>query len=296
MVCSTFDKNIDGLTSNTLNDVIWVNSVGNPARPPVGNPYLVTDDLGNIINYFIKGEGETVILIASLGRSVSDFNELVNALVFNGYRTVAIEARGIGGSNPILRNPTLHDFSNDVKLVVDSLGDINESTVNVVGHAFGNRVARAFASDYPELVKRIILLAAGGLVEPDTEILKSLTICFLTWLPDFIREKHIRAAFFSSCSIIPSYWYSGWYFQTFLSQSKSTQNTDLEDWWGGGTAPMLILQGEDDTAAPIENVYDLKKKYPDRVSLVLVNAAGHAMLPEKPEIINKKIINFFKSQ
>jgi pimeloyl-ACP methyl ester carboxylesterase len=33
-----------------------------------------------------------------------------------------------------------------------------------VGHAFGSRVARCLAADRPELVRRVVLPAAGGLV------------------------------------------------------------------------------------------------------------------------------------
>ena len=31
--------------------------------------------------------------------------------------------------------------------------------VNILGHVFGNKIARCLAADYPELVKNVILLA-----------------------------------------------------------------------------------------------------------------------------------------
>jgi pimeloyl-ACP methyl ester carboxylesterase len=40
---------------------------------------------------------------------------------------------------------------------------------HVVGHAFGNRVARCLAADRADLIGRVVLLAAGGLVPTEPE-------------------------------------------------------------------------------------------------------------------------------
>jgi pimeloyl-ACP methyl ester carboxylesterase len=41
---------------------------------------------------------------------------------------------------------------------------------HLVGHAFGNRVARCLAVDRPSLVRSVTLLAAGGLIVPPTPL------------------------------------------------------------------------------------------------------------------------------
>jgi pimeloyl-ACP methyl ester carboxylesterase len=41
---------------------------------------------------------------------------------------------------------------------------------HLVGHAFGNRVARCLAVDRPSLVRSVTLLAAGGLIGPATPL------------------------------------------------------------------------------------------------------------------------------
>ena len=55
---------------------------------------------------------------------------------------------------------------------------------------------------------------------------------------------------------------------------------------------MLILNGEYDVAAPLENATYMKKTYPDRVTLSKVPNAGHAMLTEQPEFIAEHMISY----
>lgn len=132
----------------------------NPAVDPVGTINQLSDG-NDCIEFSESGYGDNiVVLLAGFGRSVSDFNELVVQLNNENYKTVAIQARGIGSSTGTLN--TLQDYAEDVKKVLDAL-DLPESTkVNIIGHGFGNRIARIFSTNYPEKVKSVILLAAGG--------------------------------------------------------------------------------------------------------------------------------------
>jgi hypothetical protein len=50
----------------------------------------------------------------------------------------------------------------------------------------------------------------------------------------------------------------------------------------------------EDVAAPAENAEALKKEYGNRVTVVDVPGAGHAMLPEQPEFIAKTIIDWLQ--
>lgn len=55
---------------------------------------------------------------------------------------------------------------------------------------------------------------------------------------------------------------------------------------------MLILNGQYDAAAPIENAKYMKKTYPERVTLFEVPNAGHAMLAEQPAFISDHVISY----
>jgi pimeloyl-ACP methyl ester carboxylesterase len=62
----------------------------------------------------------------------------------------------------------------------------------------------------------------------------------------------------------------------------------------GGKAPMLIFQGEYDVAAPKENACYMKKTYQDRVTLIMLENAGHAMLAEQPDVIARHTISYLR--
>ena len=109
----------------------------------------------------IRGKGEPIVFIPSRGRSVNDFDALSNRLEQAGYQVVLPEPRGIGGSAGPLKNITYHDLESDVAATIESLVG---RPATILGHDFGNRIARTLASDYPRLVKQLILLSAGGMV------------------------------------------------------------------------------------------------------------------------------------
>jgi len=79
------------------------------------------------------------------------------------------------------------------------------------------------------------------------------------------------------------------------AQSKANFATPVKEWWNGGQAPMLIIQGNDDRMAVPENGQILKDNNPDRVKLVNIEKAGHLMVFEKPNQVVKEIISFLSN-
>ena len=138
----------------------WVPLPDTPARDTAGEMISVERD-GRRLCYYVSGKGPPVILLASAGREVSDFNELVTTLNRAGYRTIAIEAPGIGNTPLPKGEPGLFDLADDVKIIARKELAAGEKAA-IIGHAFGNRVARAFASKYDGDVNGVILIASGG--------------------------------------------------------------------------------------------------------------------------------------
>ena len=54
---------------------------------------------------------------------------------------------------------TMADLADDVAAVIR---ERNEGAATLVGHAFGNRVARMTTTEYQEVAERIALLCCGG--------------------------------------------------------------------------------------------------------------------------------------
>jgi pimeloyl-ACP methyl ester carboxylesterase len=61
--------------------------------------------------------------------------------------------------------------------------------------------------------------------------------------------------------------------------------------WG---APLPVIQGLQDTVALTENGRLLKAEFGDRVQLSEIDCAGHALLPEQPEIVATTVLTFLR--
>lgn len=241
----------------------------------------------------IRGKGESIVFIPSRGRGVEDFDTLSNHLAQAGYQVILPEPRGIGGSMGPLEHITYHDLASDVAAVIQSLGG---RPATVIGHDFGNRIARTLASDYPPLVKQLVLLSAGGIVPRSPEMEKLTTQFWESALSREDRLTAIRQIFFAAGNDPPKTWEEGWHFEVARAQRESDARTPLKEWWAGGSAHTLVVQGMEDLVALPENARRLAAEFPERVTVVEIPHAGHALLPEQPEQVEKAILAYLHSR
>src|SRR5262245_3796284 len=120
-----------------------------------------------ILEYAIDGSGEPVVLLPTAGCSISYFAPFARILADAAFQTIAINLRGVGESTGPLEGVTLHDLAADVAGVIEAL---DCAPAHVLGHAFGNRVARCLAANRPDLVRTLVLLVAGGLSAPPPDL------------------------------------------------------------------------------------------------------------------------------
>ena len=245
---------------------------------------------GAELEVLLEGEGPTLVLLPSLGRGARDFDDLSFRLAKAGYRVVRPQPRGIGGSRGALEGLTMQILADDVAAVIRELGG---SPVVVAGHAFGNRVARMLATLHPELVDRVALLAAGGRVPIPDEIGRALRGSFDDSLSERERLAAIELAFFAE-GHDPSVWREGWHGAVAIAQGQATRDTPVETWWGAGGKPLLVVQPAEDRIAPVANAQHLAQTYPDRVRVVEIPRAGHALLPEQPEAVAAALLAWLR--
>ena len=250
---------------------------------------------GKTLTYSVlQAQPETrlpIFMIPSLGRPASDFNELAADMAIEGHSIYFIDPRDFyldsGQSNEGI---TLFDLADDVEAIRQDAG-LND--IIVVGHAFGNRVARAYATAYPETTRAIVTIAAGGLQTLPEDLTLALTRSFWGFLPDSWRSAYIRKAFFADDNVIPDHWLVGWHIRVANMQAEAIKNTEVDLWWGGGQAPLLAIQGREDVIAPPEKTGDvLRSEYPERITVITLSPAGHALLPEQPEAIRSAMAQF----
>lgn len=240
-----------------------------------------------VVEALVDGSGPLVVMIPSLGRPAEDFDDLARRVTAAGFTAVRVQPRGVGRGTGPMQDQTLFDLAGDAALVIERLG----GSAIVIGHAFGQREARALAASRPDLVRGVVTLAAGGKAPLPEKARQALLACFDTTLPAEQHLENVRYAFFAQGND-PAVWRDGWHGETARLQVAATQATPLARWWGGGSAPMLVVQGLQDMVASPENGRALKAEFGARVTLVEIDGAGHALLPEKPAEIAAAALPF----
>jgi pimeloyl-ACP methyl ester carboxylesterase len=229
------------------------------------------------IDTIVDGSGPAVILLPSLARDSEDYDAVAEGLAGQGFRVLRPQPRGIGQSRGPLANITLHDFANDVAEVVRRLGG---GRAVIVGHAYGNWVARMTASDHPQLVRGVAIAAAAA-KQYDPKLSLEIDKAGDPSLPDSVRLAALRTAFFAPGNDA-AVWLAGWHPQIRQAQRAAAAAVPQAEWWAGGRAPLLDLQAEQDPFKTPDKRNEMKNEFGDRVTIVVIPGASHALFPEQP--------------
>jgi pimeloyl-ACP methyl ester carboxylesterase len=65
-----------------------------------------------------------------------------------------------------------------------------------------------------------------------------------------------------------------------------------DEWWTGGNAPLLVIQGIDDIVAPPGNGHALREQLGERVQVVDIPRAGHFVIVEQPDRVATAVTGF----
>lgn len=230
-----------------------------------------------------------VVLLPSLGRPATDFDALVCSLRGAGREALALDLPGVEGVPAGDDGDDLHDLAASVAGRIAPLG----GEVHLVGHAFGNRVARCLAADRPDLVGSLILLGCGGKYPGDPEARRALADCFTEEAGTPEHRAAVATAFFAPMSEVPPSWEVGWWPEAAEVQRRATERTPVAEWWvPPASLPVLALVGEDDRISPVPNAADLVDRVGERGHLEVIPRAGHALLPEQPEQVAGAVLSF----
>ena len=244
------------------------------------------------LRVFVEGSGPAVVLLPGQGRGPEDFDALTKHLVSAGYRVVRPEPRGFGESVGPVEGITLRDNARDVVAAIEKVG---AAPAIVAGWAYGNRVARMIASERPELVRGVVLIAAGGKYPPKPEVLATLSKVQDKSLTLDQRAEAARIVLYGPKSTVSvAEMRLDEVSATAIKAQSLAPTVPVEAWWDGGKAPMLVLQGLHDVIAPPENGRSLQRDHPERVTLVEFEDLGHAMARERPDLVVGAIVSWAK--
>ncbi len=244
---------------------------------------------GVSIEVLVDGDGPPVVLLPSLGRGAEDFDAIAARLAAARFAVLRLQPRGVGASRGPLAGIDLHDYAADVAAVIEAAG---RGPAFVVGHAFGNRVARMLATDRPDLVRALALVAANVGRDPSPpDVRAAIRASADPTLPEDTRLEALRFAFFAPGNDA-GVWLGGWHPEVLAAQRIAGDKTPREEDFAGGTAPILYLQPAHDPLAHGDHGREYQRLQGGRVTIVVIPQASHAAIAEQPEFISAALIEY----
>lgn len=241
------------------------------------------------IEVLAQGRGQRIVLLPSLGRGAGDFEAIAQRLAGAGFRVLRPQPRGIEASRGPMTGIDLHDYAADVAAVIAHDGG---GPAFAVGHAFGNRVARMLATDRPELVRAVALVAANvGHAPSPPKVRAAIRASADPSLPDAERLAALQFAFFAPGNDARA-WLDGWHPDVLAAQRIAGDRTSREADYAAGAAPILYLQPDHDPLAHGEDAAEFKQALGERVTIVVVRNCSHAAVAEAPDAISDALIDY----
>ncbi|MFI8181467.1 alpha/beta fold hydrolase [Actinacidiphila glaucinigra] len=110
-----------------------------------------TEVNGTRLHYVIGGEGEPLVLMEGWPRTTHALRGIMAPLARH-FRVIAVDYRGMGGSDKPAGGYDKKNMAKDVYELVRSLG---YEQINIAGGDMGSTVAYSFAANYPEATRKL---------------------------------------------------------------------------------------------------------------------------------------------
>jgi pimeloyl-ACP methyl ester carboxylesterase len=235
------------------------------------------------------GHGPSIVLLPSLGRGAGDFDPIAQRLAKADFRVLRPQPRGIGRSTGPWEKVTLQDLAADIAAIIEH---DNNGPAFVVGHAFGNRVARMLATARPELVRAVSLVAANVGHNPSPpDVRAAIRLSADIHAPDGARIKAMQFVFFAPGNDA-RIWLEGWHPDVLAGQRLAGDRTPRTVDYAAGNAPVLYIQPSHDPLAHVEDAEEYRRALGSRVTVVVIANAAHAVIVEQPDAVSDALISY----
>lgn len=263
-------------------------------QTPLPEPRFVTNGPARIAYRVLhpqSARSPAVCLLASTGRGPDDFAHLAGELVARGVPVILPWPRGMPPSTGPLEDLDFHDLAADVAAILRAEAP---SGAVVAGHAYGCWIARTVAQNHPELVRALVLIAAGAGKWPP-ELSRAIEIAMESDQPESDRLAALQLAFFAE-GHDPRPWLQGWNPDVVRAQRAARARTDQASWWASGTAPVLDILALQDPFRPADSRQFYAEAFPGRVTVQAVDGASHALPDERPDEVARILADWLARQ
>ena len=254
-----------------------------------------------------QANGRTVVLLHGMNFAGFYWAGPIEALRKEGFRVVVTDQIGFGRSSKPIIPYNFHDMALNTRKVLERLGITRAA---IVGHSMGGMLAARFATSYPDVTERVVLYDPIGLSDAryerpyrSTDEAYKATLAFSyqqayatirryfpspeSWKPEY--EKLVRLMY---AWTLTGDWPRMAMVRTLLQQMVYTDPVVYD--WAHIKAQALVIGGEKDGP----DFPALAKHIADTIpgaQLVIVPKAGHVLHFETPDVFNRELLKFLKS-
>jgi len=287
----------------------------NPSKKPFANSRFITVD-GQVLHYrqwlpdFSNDSLPWVLMVHGMGGSTFSWEYNAPALAAAGYTVVAVDVPPFGYSD---KDPDANqsvDHRSD--LLWEFLNRIRpDSKWNLAGHSMGGGIVQCMAITNPVQVEKVLFVDPAlfsNLDETPHRRGSALRFRPFEWIATgigkatMIRPKGITKMLRSAYAREPDSTDVAEYYKA-LSQKgfarafiRSTAKSKPAHPVDGRafSKPALAIWGKKDTWVPLERSKSLLNQIPS-IKVVVIEGAGHCPMATHPELFNKYVIQFLKS-
>jgi len=201
---------------------------------------------------------------------------------------MAVDLPGHGRSegNPYTTVSEYRDF------ILSLLDTLSLRCVYLGGHSLGGAITLDFALHYPDRVAGLVLVGTGARLRVTRSILEPLRKGQM--VPDLVKWAYAPAVNLDLLQLAQREW-AKVPPSTFLADFTACDQWDVMDRLGEIRHPALIICGSEDRLTPIKYSQYLFQHIPD-AQLKIVPDAGHMVMIEQPDLVNRIMIDYFQGQ
>lgn len=167
------------------------------------------------LHYVDGGTGAPVLLIPGWPQSWFAWRFVMQTLVAQGRRVIAIDPRGMGDSDHPVAGYDMATIASEIYAFLHQTEVLAEGPIDVVGHDIGTWIGYALAADYPDVVRSLAVFdgALPGITPPPPAGIPDEDVNVKTWhfafnrlddLPEILitgRERAFLTWLFSAKSV-----------------------------------------------------------------------------------------------
>jgi pimeloyl-ACP methyl ester carboxylesterase len=226
---------------------------------------------------------DRLVLLLHHGLGSTDaWSRQIDDLVEAGWQVLVYDRWGYGQSDarPEFEN---HFLDSDAQEAVQLLDSFGFEKISLIGHSDGGTIGLMLAADHPQLIEKLVVVAAHIYIEPKMEdgldgIAQSIeNPAFIEALSRYHGNK---------AEAMARAWVDHW-------RRLGYKGLDIRDLLPKVECPTLVIQGEQDEHATAQHAHDIADAIQDS-RLWLIPGVGHMPPQEVPKNFNHMVLDFLE--